>query len=111
MKLIVLKYKYVENAPEDMPLEWPAEVREVGDNDSAPGNDWIIMTNGEYQTYLSTYQEAYDEWFSQQNLDMIIGIPSSCTDKGTKGQFSHDANYLYICIAKDTWKRIAISSW
>ena len=37
-------------------------------------------------------------------------IPASNTF-GEAGEICYDANYIYICIATDTWKRIALSSW
>jgi len=36
-------------------------------------------------------------------------VPSSSTDTGVKGQMAVDANYLYVCVATDTWTRIALS--
>ena len=39
------------------------------------------------------------------------GTPSSASDFGLKGEIRWDANYLYICVATDTWKRVALSSW
>jgi hypothetical protein len=37
-------------------------------------------------------------------------IPNSNTF-GEAGEICYDANYIYICIATDTWRRVAISSW
>ncbi len=37
--------------------------------------------------------------------------PSSATDTGTAGQIAWDANYIYICIATNTWRRVAHSTW
>lgn len=37
--------------------------------------------------------------------------PASATATGTKGTICWDANYLYICVATNTWKRIALSTW
>ena len=37
--------------------------------------------------------------------------PSSATDFGHQGEIRWDANYIYICIATDTWKRVALSTW
>ena len=37
--------------------------------------------------------------------------PSSATDFGHKGEIRWDTNYLYICVATDTWKRVALSTW
>lgn len=37
--------------------------------------------------------------------------PSAPTDAGVAGSIRYDANYLYVCIATNTWKRCALSSW
>ena len=37
--------------------------------------------------------------------------PSSSSATGTAGEIAWDANYIYICVATDTWKRVAISTW
>ena len=37
-------------------------------------------------------------------------IPSSNTF-GEAGEICYDQNYIYICVATDTWRRVAISSW
>ena len=41
----------------------------------------------------------------------IEHTPSSASDTGTQGQIAWDANYLYVCTATDTWKRVALSTW
>jgi hypothetical protein len=37
--------------------------------------------------------------------------PASATATGLTGEISWDANYIYVCTATNTWKRVAISSW
>jgi hypothetical protein len=37
--------------------------------------------------------------------------PASATATGTTGQIAWDANYVYVCVATDTWKRSALSTW
>lgn len=37
--------------------------------------------------------------------------PASATATGTAGEVAWDANYIYICTATNTWKRVAISTW
>ena len=39
--------------------------------------------------------------------------PASPTAAGTSGQVAWDADYIYVCVATDTWKRVAIddSGW
>jgi len=37
--------------------------------------------------------------------------PASASATGTAGMIRYDANYIYICVAANTWKRAAISTW
>jgi len=37
--------------------------------------------------------------------------PASATAAGTAGEVAWDANYIYVCIATNTWKRVAIGTW
>ena len=37
--------------------------------------------------------------------------PSSASDSGNAGDICWDANYLYVCVAANTWKRAALASW
>ena len=37
--------------------------------------------------------------------------PSSASSTGLQGEIRYDSNYLYVCVATDTWKRILLSSW
>ena len=38
-------------------------------------------------------------------------VPASASSDGVAGDIAYDSDYLYICIASDTWKRVAISTW
>ena len=38
-------------------------------------------------------------------------IPSSSGDTGSVGQISWDSDYIYICVATNTWKRTSIAGW
>lgn len=54
-----------------------------------------------------------------QNLDInsnsirlrTTKTPASATDTGEEGQICWDADYVYVCVGTDTWKRSAISTW
>lgn len=37
--------------------------------------------------------------------------PASASATGTAGTVAWDANYIYVCVATNTWKRVAISTW
>ena len=37
--------------------------------------------------------------------------PSAANDTGTAGQICWDADYIYVCVATDTWERVGIATW
>ena len=49
---------------------------------------------------VATYSQAY------QNQ-----TPASASATGTAGTIVYDSSYLYVCVATNTWKRVAISTW
>lgn len=46
-----------------------------------------------------------------ETLVVVTHTPSSASDTGAAGQIAWDADYIYVCTATDTWKRVAISTW
>lgn len=38
-------------------------------------------------------------------------VPSGSTDTGTTGDIVWDSNYVYVCIATDTWKRATLAEF
>lgn len=40
-----------------------------------------------------------------------VQVPASATSAGIQGQIAEDDNFFYVCIATNTWKRVAISTW
>jgi hypothetical protein len=45
------------------------------------------------------------------DLQLTTKTPASASATGTVGTITYDADYIYICTATDTWKRVAISTW
>lgn len=37
--------------------------------------------------------------------------PANASDTGDQGQIAWDADYIYVCTATNTWKRVAIATW
>ena len=75
------------------------------------GLGWRQTIISRSDTSLSTYKISLGH---KQGL--ILGgtsgsAPSSATDTGTKGTITWDTNYIYVCVATNTWKRVAISTW
>jgi len=38
----------------------------------------------------------------------LVPVPATATSNGTPGQVAASAGFLYICIADNTWRRVAI---
>lgn len=41
----------------------------------------------------------------------VTPVPASASAPGRKGEVAFDDNYMYRCIATNTWKRVAIATW
>ena len=39
------------------------------------------------------------------------GTIASASATGSAGTIQYDSNYIYVCVATNTWKRVAISTW
>lgn len=65
------------------------------------------LNNEEYLTIDSNGNIKISGMLQLENNN----IPSSANSPGEKGQIVTDENYIYICIATDTWKRSKLNSW
>ena len=46
------------------------------------------------------------------NLVISTGTaPATATSAGTKGQIAYASGFLYVCVATNTWQRVAIATW
>lgn len=52
-------------------------------------------------------------YFPNANGTLIVSttVPSTASSTGTAGQIAYDSGYIYVCVATDTWKRAALSTW
>lgn len=53
-------------------------------------------------------------YLDQYYANVKIGqekTPASASATGTKGEITWDSDYIYVCVATDTWKRTALSTW
>jgi hypothetical protein len=47
----------------------------------------------------------------QMDIAALNTAPANAGDTGTLGEIRYTADYIYVCVATDTWKRSAISTW
>jgi hypothetical protein len=45
------------------------------------------------------------------SLTVATSTPASATAAGTAGTITWDSSYVYVCVAANTWKRVAIATW
>ncbi|MEY2703194.1 MAG: Cyanophage [Bacteroidota bacterium] len=71
----------------------------------------LSMETGYYK--IQSYS-SLPLWLNPEGNRIIIGnseTPSSATATGMTGSICWDSNYIYICTATNTWKRVGISTW
>lgn len=42
---------------------------------------------------------------------LVSDPPSTTTSTGIAGTITYDSSYFYVCIATNSWKRTALSTW
>ena len=88
MNFAVLTYEFVSDKPAGIPDVWPAEIKNLGDSIELPGDDWVLMTESEYNTYFETHIGTYNTWKnSYYTVDMNAVVNKKITasiEFGTK---------------------------
>lgn len=56
------------------------------------------------------------QWFAYSGtadlqVAVNVGAPASAAAAGNTGDMAWDADYIYVCTATNTWKRVAIATW
>ena len=58
------------------------------------------------------WKEANSQWELDGYQIAVIGTkPTTAGSEGEPGQIASDVNYLYVCVATDTWIRVAKTAW
>lgn len=48
---------------------------------------------------------------SFEDYPEFVDVPATASSTGKKGMMAIDADYLYVCVATDTWKRTQLLTW
>ncbi len=69
-------------------------------------------------TQLATAAQATTQAINNLNQTLasflpliFVGAPAATTSAGTAGQVAYDTGFFYVCIATNTWRRTALSTW
>lgn len=78
------------------------------------------MSTSSYFIADSTFSSNYWPSDNSNSFVQIVGTtlnitntrtPSSSSDTGIQGEICWDSNYVYVCVATNTWKRLSLSTW
>jgi hypothetical protein len=81
------------------------------------GTDTVNFTTGfnkffQIETTTTSTSKLWN--FSPQGIatwPVPAYVPTTSTSTGTTGQVTWDSGYIYVCIASDTWRRAALTTW
>jgi len=69
--------------------------------------DTINSTQGQGVQYLGLIYQAL---LAQRGLN-LVPVPATSTSNGQAGQVAASATFLYVCVATNTWRRVAIAAF
>lgn len=82
----------------------------------------IYCTKEQFDTLMSTgsvviggvtytYEDGWQFAVVGTDYMQLVSAPASATASGTAGQIAYDSEYIYVCVAANTWVRAALSTW
>jgi hypothetical protein len=92
---------------------------------NVPNAGWIVGSGTgdiifDQKGDACTLQFINNAWFMVSNngcefgniIPVVAGsVPITASSSGRAGTIAYDAAFMYICVASNTWKRVAITSW
>lgn len=83
----------------------------VATNGAEVGNMyWQIINGGTLGTRM-TLTGAGKLTVSQYQVSAMNTAPATATTSGILGEIRYTSTYIYVCIATNTWRRVAIAAW
>jgi hypothetical protein len=84
----------------------------VGSGTEAFNLQVLLMAAGATATAVATFNSNGNFAITGNTLNIpVIRTPASAAAPGTKGDICWDTSYIYVCVATDTWERVAIATW
>lgn len=72
----------------------------------------IVQADGSFSGWSRMFHEKDMGASSGLVADQLPNdTPSTAADTGVAGEIRYDTDYIYVCIATDTWKRVGIATW
>lgn len=74
-------------------------------------NGPVVSSGNLYGQSISTSSYYYIQCDGDTIRMSLSRTPASSGDTGYSGEICWDANYLYVCISSNTWKRVALNTF
>lgn len=71
----------------------------------------VVFEGDHKKTWEGLFNDIPREGTDGIFLSKVSSAPASASSTGTEGQYFVDSSYLYLCIATNTWVRVAVSTW
>ncbi len=78
---------------------------------SASHGEFIIRSSNGFNDRLTVDATGNLIVYAGQFQLRTTSTPASASATGVTGTISWDTNFLYVCVATDTWKRMALLTW
>jgi hypothetical protein len=84
----------------------------VGSGTEAFNLQVLLMAAGATATAVATFNSNGNFGITGNTINVPVSRTITLSGAaGTTGDICWDASYIYVCVAANTWKRVAISTW
>ena len=84
----------------------------VGSGTEAFNLQVLLMAAGSGAATVATFNSNGNFGIVGNTINVpVTRTPASAAATGTAGDICWDSSYVYVCVATDTWKRVAITTW
>jgi len=84
----------------------------VGSGTEAFDLQVLLQAGGALPTMVAKFLSTGDFIIVGDTINVGASkTPASAGAPGTAGDICWDSSYIYVCVATDTWKRVAIATW
>jgi hypothetical protein len=84
----------------------------VGSGTEAFNLQVLLMAAGSAATAVATFNSNGNFGITGNTVNIPVSrTPASASASGTTGDICWDSSYIYVCVAANTWERVAIATW
>lgn len=74
-------------------------------------DNYEIGNTSHYWGAINIKTVKFADGTSQNTTFKWSSVPANSTANGTTGQVAYDSNYVYVCVATNTWKRLSLGTY